>query len=62
MIDKILHSKKYNCEHQETTYKNDCKIILSDTSQPKMAPDYLSGYPLGYPLLHKTQVSFQHSF
>lgn len=36
MIDKILHSKKYNCEHQVTTYKNDCKIILSDTSQPKM--------------------------
>ena len=35
MIDKILHSKKYNYEHQVTTYKNDCKFILSDTSQPQ---------------------------
>ena len=33
--DKTLHSKKYNCEHQGTTYKNDCKVILSGTGQPQ---------------------------
>lgn len=35
---------------------------VGDTIQPKMAPNDLSGYPLEYPLLHKTQALFPALF